>query len=79
MFAKADCSKHRISFATDLVANFGCNQFRIKPDIVSKSGSMFSSSKPVAARSDSATAADSETPCVCGNFVLARPTRASRV
>ena len=28
--------KHRISFATDLAANFGCNRFRIMPDIVSK-------------------------------------------
>ena len=28
--------KHRISFATDLAANFGCNRFIIKPDIVSK-------------------------------------------
>ena len=28
--------KHRISFATDLTANFGCNRFRITPDIVSK-------------------------------------------
>ena len=28
--------KHRISFATDLAANFGCNRFRITPDIVSK-------------------------------------------
>ena len=26
----------RISFATDLAANFGCNRFRITPDIVSK-------------------------------------------
>ena len=26
--------KHCISFATDLAANFGCNQFRIMPDIV---------------------------------------------
>ena len=26
----------RISFATDLAANFGCNRFRIMPDIVSK-------------------------------------------
>ena len=28
--------KHRILIATDLAANFGCNQFRITPDIVSK-------------------------------------------
>ena len=28
--------KHRISFATDLAANFDCNPFRITPDIVSK-------------------------------------------
>ena len=28
--------KHRISFAPDLAANFGCDQFRIMPDIVSK-------------------------------------------
>ena len=28
--------KHHISFATDLAANFGCNRFRITPDIVSK-------------------------------------------
>ena len=28
--------KHCISFATDLAANFGCNRFRIMPDIVSK-------------------------------------------
>ena len=28
--------KHSISFATDLAPNFGCNQFRITPDIVSK-------------------------------------------
>ena len=28
--------KHRISFATDLAANFGCYRFRIIPDIVSK-------------------------------------------
>ena len=28
--------KHSISFATDLAANFGCNRFRIMPDIVSK-------------------------------------------
>ena len=28
--------KHHISFATDLTANFGCSQFRITPDIVSK-------------------------------------------
>ena len=28
--------KHSISFATDLAANFGCNRFRITPDIVSK-------------------------------------------
>ena len=28
--------KHQISFATDLAANFGCNQFRITPAIVSK-------------------------------------------
>ena len=28
--------KHHISFATYLAANFGCNQFRITPDIVSK-------------------------------------------
>ena len=28
--------KLRISFALDLAANFGCNQFRITPDIVSK-------------------------------------------
>ena len=28
--------KHHISFATDLTANFGCNRFKIKPDIVSK-------------------------------------------
>ena len=28
--------KHHISFATDLAANFGCNRFRIMPDIVSK-------------------------------------------
>ena len=27
--------KHHISFATYLAANFGCNQFRIMPDIVS--------------------------------------------
>ena len=26
----------RISFATDLAANFGCNRFRIMPDIISK-------------------------------------------
>ena len=25
--------KHRISFATNLAANFGCNRFRITPDI----------------------------------------------
>ena len=25
--------KHHISFATDLAVNFGCNQFRIIPDI----------------------------------------------
>ena len=29
------CKLH-ISFATDLVANFGCNQFRFTSDIVSK-------------------------------------------
>ena len=28
--------KHRISFAIDLAASFGCNRFRITPDIVSK-------------------------------------------
>ena len=28
--------KHSISFATYLAANFGCNRFRIIPDIVSK-------------------------------------------
>ena len=28
--------KHCISFATDLAGNFGCNRFRITPDIVSK-------------------------------------------
>ena len=28
--------KHSISFAIDLAANFGCNRFRITPDIVSK-------------------------------------------
>ena len=28
--------KHRISFVTDLAANFGCDRFRIMPDIVSK-------------------------------------------
>ena len=28
--------KHRISFATDLAANLGCNRFRITPDIISK-------------------------------------------
>ena len=28
--------KHCISFATYLAANFGCNRFRITPDIVSK-------------------------------------------
>ena len=28
--------KHRISFATDLAANIGCNRFRSMPDIVSK-------------------------------------------
>ena len=28
--------KHRISFATVLAANFGCDQFRIVPDFVSK-------------------------------------------
>ena len=28
--------KHHISFATDLAANFGCDQSRITPDIVSK-------------------------------------------
>ena len=28
--------KHHISFATDMAANFGCNRFRITPDIVSK-------------------------------------------
>ena len=28
--------KHSISFATNLAANFGCNRFRITPDIVSK-------------------------------------------
>ena len=28
--------KHRFSFATDLAANFGCNRFRIVPEIVSK-------------------------------------------
>ena len=28
--------KHRISSATDLAANFGCDRFRITPDIVSK-------------------------------------------
>ena len=28
--------KHGILFATDLAANFGCNRFRIAPDIVSK-------------------------------------------
>ena len=27
--------KHHISFATDLAANFGCNRFRIMPDIIS--------------------------------------------
>ena len=27
--------KHSISFATNLAANFGCDRFRIKPDIVS--------------------------------------------
>ena len=27
--------KHRISFATDLAANFGYDRFRITPDIVS--------------------------------------------
>ena len=27
--------KYHISFATDLAANFGCNRFRIMPDIVS--------------------------------------------
>ena len=26
--------KHRVSFATDLAANFGCNRFRIMSDIV---------------------------------------------
>ena len=28
--------RHHISFVTDLAANFGCNGFRITPDIVSK-------------------------------------------
>ena len=28
--------KHSITFTTNLAANFGCNQFRITPDIVSK-------------------------------------------
>ena len=28
--------KHTISFATVLAANFGCNQFRIMPEIVAK-------------------------------------------
>ena len=28
--------KHRFSFATDFVANFGCNRSRVMPDIVSK-------------------------------------------
>ena len=28
--------KHHISFATYLAANFGCDLFRITPDIVSK-------------------------------------------
>ena len=28
--------KHHISFATDLAPNFGCDRFRITPDIVSK-------------------------------------------
>ena len=28
--------KHHISFATYMAANFGCNQFRITPDIVPK-------------------------------------------
>ena len=28
--------KHRISFATDLAANLGCDRFRITPDIISK-------------------------------------------
>ena len=28
--------KYRISFATDLAVNFGCNRFRIMPEIVSK-------------------------------------------
>ena len=28
--------KHSISFPADLAANFGCNRFRIMPDIVSK-------------------------------------------
>ena len=28
--------EHYISCATDLAANFGCNRFRITPDIVSK-------------------------------------------
>ena len=28
--------KHYISFPADLAANFGCNQFRITPDIISK-------------------------------------------
>ena len=28
--------KHRISFAIDFAANFGCYRFRITPDIVSK-------------------------------------------
>ena len=28
--------KHSISFVTELTANFGCYQFRMMPDIVSK-------------------------------------------
>ena len=28
--------KHSFSFAADLAANFGCHQFRIKPEIISK-------------------------------------------
>ena len=28
--------KHRISFATNLAVNLGCNRFRITPDIISK-------------------------------------------
>ena len=28
--------KHRIFFETNLAANFGCDQFRIMPEIVSK-------------------------------------------